>query len=176
MQIFRNYSVIFLIAILVQSCATVPTEVISNPSGKIVSFGIYAYSKNGGRSWVNPISTSPTIWEGRDAVLVKKTDKIPLIKDINFAFEYELKGLPDGEVKLDWTVSHPKIVKPDGTTSTGYSYKRSVLVEKGKAEGWSGYILNQDYELVTGKWTFSYSYNGIVLVKKTFTIYFNKNS
>ncbi len=92
-------------------------------------------------------------------------------RNIYFGFAYELSGLPDGEIELDWTVVHPEMTKPDGTTSTGYTYIKPATVEDGLAGGVSGYMLNRDYELVPGQWIFSYSYEGQVLVKKDFTVY-----
>ncbi len=143
-------------------------------SGQITEYGIFAYSKDGGKSWTNPISSSPTIHEGVDSFLVMETSSIPIIKDIYFAFSYRIVGFPDGDVELDWIVIHPEMEKSDGTLSTGYSYKRYITVENGVAEGTSGYMLNQPYEQVEGEWEFSYSYKGKVLVSKIFNTYYEK--
>ena len=166
-----RYLAIGLFAVFVQSCAQAPKDGNVEPAGEVLAYGVYAYSGDKGRSWINPLSTSPVVWEGGDAVLVKQIDRVPLIKDIYFAFEYEFHGLPDGEISMDWAVRHPEITRPDGSISTGYTYAREFTVQNGRAGGVSGYILNQDYELVPGEWSLSYSYQGNVLVEKVFTLY-----
>lgn len=171
MASLRVLLVLLVLVISITSCASAIVDESIQPSGEVITYGIYAYSKDDGRTWINPLSTSPGIWEDGFAVLIKKTDRIPLLKDIYFAFDYTIRGFHDGKVQLDWTVTHPVIIKPNGSQSSGYSYVREFVIKDGKTSGTSGYILNQDYELVPGQWTFSYSYQGTELVRKSFTVF-----
>jgi hypothetical protein len=166
----RDYAVkrtlfLFLIFLAIPVLAL---EQFSSPIGKIVSYGIYSRPVEGGSSWSNAAATNHKIGEGGESSLEKQTSEIPIIKDIYFAFTYEIIGLPEGAVLLDWTVQHPKMVKPDGTKSSGYTYRRPVFVKNGIARGISGYGLNEPYEMVPGEWVFTYSYRGKAVVSQRF--------
>ncbi|WP_290699178.1 DUF3859 domain-containing protein [Amphritea sp.] len=157
----------FLVFLISFSCFATSKSAVT-PQGNVTEYGIFAYTRNGGTSWVNPISTTPIIHEGTKSFLIKKSNQIPVIKSLYFAFSYKLSGLPDGEVLLDWRVIHPEMQKPDGTTSTGYSYKRPVTVKNGVTSGTSGYTFDEPYEMVSGEWQFIYSYKGQQLVSQKF--------
>ena len=141
------------------------------PRGRVVEYGVFVYDLASAQAWNNAATTSQVVWEGGQVQLVQRTQRVPLVKDIYFAFQYVLSGLPEGEVELLWTVEHPPIEKPDGTVSTGYSYSRTEETAGGQVAGQSGYVLNKDFELVPGTWVFSYSYAGKVLVRQEFQVY-----
>ena len=137
------------------------------PSGRITSYGIYAYSLDDAHS--TQAGGNVTYTQVKP-VLAVTSDYIPLLKGIYFGYRFKLDDLPPGQVELTWTVKHPPIRKADGSTDTGYSLVRKVNVDRGSIVGDSGYILSDDDELVPGDWTFTYSYNGKVLVGKTFHV------
>lgn len=159
-----------MIATLVALCAwaSVPAAHAADaPSGSITSYGIYAYSlANAHKTQAGTNVTYTQI----DPVLAVTSDTIPLLKGIYFGYKFKLEGLPSGTVELTWTVRHPPFHKADGSTDTGYSLVRKVHIGLGGFTGNSGYILSDDDEMVPGPWTFSYSYNGKVLVTKTFHV------
>lgn len=142
------------------------------PSGTVAEYGIYEYSLRDATPTRNSATTSGTVYKASTKPrLISQTDRIPIRRDIYFAFTGEFAGLPDGIVGLDWTVVHPKITTPDGVTSTGYTYTKYVNVNNGRADRVSGYMLNEDYEMVPGRWIFSYSYEGHLLVEQAFTVF-----
>lgn len=165
----KYYSLI-IILFFVSACSVSPVS-DGRVSGDVKAYGIYRYPEKSSSVWSNSESTNSTIIEHDvPPKLVKRTSEIPLEKGIYFAFSYEISGLPEGVVTLNWAVKHPEIVKPDGSTSTGYSYQRVVHVKNGIASGISGYSLDEDYEMVDGKWTFTYEYKGKPVVTKTFIV------
>ena len=95
--------------------------------------------------------------------VVEETLKIPLIKNIHFGVEHTFTGLDkDGEVTE--VVTHPLITKPNGDSSTGYKRNK-------KPGSFSGYILNRDYELVSGLWALDYFYKGKKLCGASFEVH-----
>ncbi len=150
------------------SCASVPAAyAVDVPSGSITSYGIYAYSLDNAHATQ---SGSNVTYSQVDPILAVTSDYIPLLKGIYFGYKLKLDGLPSGTVALTWTVKHPPFHKADGSTDTGYSLVRKVHIGLGSFTGNAGYILSDEDELVPGDWTISYSYNGKVLVTKTFHI------
>jgi Domain of unknown function (DUF3859) len=150
-------------------CTAVPVAYAGDaPSGRITSYGIYAYSLDNAHSTQ---SGSNTTYTQVNPILAVTSDYIPLLKGIYFGYKFKLDDLPsDTTVDLTWTVKHPPMHKPDGSTDTGYSLVRKVHVDRGSITGISGYILSDDDELVPGDWTLTYSYNGKVLIGKTFHV------
>lgn len=157
-----------MIAVLIGLWACMPAaQAADAPSGRITSYGIYAYSLDNAHQTQ---SGSNTTYTQVDPVLAVTSEYIPLLKGIYFGYRFKLDDLPSGTVALTWTVKHPPFHKPDGSTDTGYSLVRKVRVGLRSFTGNSGYILSDDDELVPGDWTISYSYNGKVLVTKTFHV------
>ena len=167
---------IFPLFLVLCSCSSIQSIEVESQgvSGTVIEYGIFARSREDAIMWSNELSTNNVIWEGGEATLIEQTDLIPIIRGIYFAFKYEIKNLPEGDVALDWKVIHPPIKKTDGTVSTGYSYKRTVVSTGGYTDGISGYSLDEDYEMVPGIWVFSYSYNGKLLAEQKFELIANE--
>ena len=95
--------------------------------------------------------------------VIEETLKIPLVKNIHFGVEHTFTGLDkDGEVTE--VVTHPLIIKPNGDSSIGYKRNKNP-------GSFSGYILNRDYELVSGLWTLDYFYKGKKLCGASFEVH-----
>lgn len=139
--------------------------------GRVIDYGIYAYSRDGGKTWIHPTSRDPVTSEHAFPVLIEKTTRIPAVKDVYFAYDYEITGLPEGVVHMQLQVKHPLMKKPDGTVATGYTQNSQFLVAKGQVHGFSGYILEHEWEHVPGTWTFSYHYEGKKLLEQKFEVF-----
>ena len=139
--------------------------------GKVLAHGIYAYSRDGGKTWIHPTTTKTIRSEHAFPVLLEKTTRIPAIKNIYFAYDYEISDLPEGVVHMQLKVKHPLLKKPDGTIATGYTQNSQFLVAKGLVHGFSGYILEHDWEIVPGAWSFSLHYEGKVLLEQQFEVF-----
>ncbi len=160
-------------SLLLSACQTIPPQrsvQSAGPiTGEVIEYGIYEKQEDEGVPWVNPVSTTPIVYEGGTKhTVLEKTNLVPAAIGRGFSVKYLLKGLPEGKVELDWTLKHPQMIKPNGELSTGYSYKRPVTVVNGVSAGQFGYFFENDYELVEGNWEMIYSYHGQQVLKMQF--------
>ncbi|MGD8566977.1 MAG: DUF3859 domain-containing protein [Gammaproteobacteria bacterium] len=131
----------------------------------------YGYYKKKGdfKRYRNIATTTGYVKEGSDVELVKQTHRVPLAMNRLFGFKFRVTGFDDKEaVQLKLVVTHPKIKRANGSTSTGYSYPVLVDVKDGVIENRSGYSIDHDYEMVEGTWTFELWYYKQKLVSQTF--------
>ncbi len=104
---------------------------------------------------------------------VSMTDRIPLVKETYFGYQYRLFNLPADirdkpVVKLRKVLIHPPMTLPDGSTSTGWDQTFKARVENEQVLGFDGYAFNEDYELVEGDWVFQVWYKDRKLVERKF--------
>jgi hypothetical protein len=142
------------------------------PSGRVLEYGLYQrLGEDRGAPHTVPEATVPRVWEDGDPLkLIAKTDQIPAVLGAAFFFISEITGLPEGSTDVQFVVKHPEIHKPDGTTSTGYFYTRSAETIDGRCLQQNGYILDHDYEIAEGLWSFAFVYQGKTLVEQSFTL------
>ncbi len=142
--------------------------------GKVTQRGLYMLVRSDG------VVDDPTTGTGKavsNPVVqqVKSTERIPLIKGGQMYFQYRLWPLPDqpAYVELRRVLKHPEMTLSDGTVSTGSDYimKGKVKVTANQAIAYTGYGLDEDYELVEGDWVFEIWYQDKKLVEQTFTTY-----
>lgn len=145
---------------LVAGCAPMQSHDMS-VSCEILKSGIV--SNTYVRSEPNAQTTSGVLRFVTDIRVVEETLRVPLQKDISFGIQYRFTNLPEG-ARVVQVISHPVMLKPDGSTSTGSRR------EKEPGPGFS-YILNHDYELVPGEWRFEYWHNGKKLCGQKFELY-----
>lgn len=154
--------VILAIPILVLAVGIASLQSSDMPvSCEILKSGIVASTLV--RSEPNSETTSGDLRFVDDVRIVEETLRVPVRKDIKFGIQYRFSNLPMGE-KVVQVISHPKMVKPDGSASTGSRREK----EPGP---YFSYILNHDYELVPGEWRFEYWYGGKKLCEQTFQLY-----
>lgn len=157
----RNILILFIV-IFLTSCVSISEKPISRVSCEILKSGIV-----GQGTWIGEIidirTTSQITQEFVGINILKETTRIPLEKNINFGVEYIFSGLNIDEM-ITQQIIHPMMIKPDGTSSTGYTKNKEP------GEGTS-YILNRNYELVEGRWKFIYFHSGIKLCEQTFDVY-----
>ncbi len=139
--------------------------------GEVTEFGYYKVKVDPKR-YRNIASTSGYVKEGGEVVLEESTERVPLKIGRLFGFKFRISGFENKRsVQLKLVVTHPEITRPNGSTSTGYSYPVAFDVKDGVIENESGYSIDHEYEMVEGEWRFEYWYYKQKLVTKTFTTY-----
>ena len=142
--------------------------------GKVTKRGLYMLVRSDG------VIDDPTTGTGKavsNPVVqqVKSTERIPLIKGGQMYLQYRIWPLPDQPAWVDLrrVLKHPEMTLPDGSVSTGSDYimKGKVKVTANQAIAYTGYGLDEDYELVEGDWVFEIWYQDKKLVEQTFTTY-----
>lgn len=105
--------------------------------------------------------------------LVKSTGRIPLIKGAQMYLQYRIWYLPDYPASIGFrrVLKHPEMTLPDGSVSTGSDYTMRGSVSVNQVIGYTGYGLDEDYELVEGDWVFEIWHQGKKLIEQKFTTY-----
>ncbi|GMR20613.1 MAG: hypothetical protein BMS9Abin36_1209 [Gammaproteobacteria bacterium] len=171
MDIIKKYSLIFIILIVaIPSIQAAEPDQARTVRATLDTYGIYAYTRDNGKTWINPLKKDDRLYEGIHPVLIKETYHIPAIQDLFFGFEYVVAGLPDGKIPIEMKVSHPQFNDKDGKPAVGYSSINQYWVTNGKAAGISGYIFERDEELKGGDWVFDLRYNNQSLLKQVFKV------
>jgi hypothetical protein len=149
----------------------VKTDVVQEPSGRVLQWGIYTLVRGGEiidseKTTTGKAVSKPVITRDRE------TDRIPLIRNKYMAYQYRLSNLPGKRtVQLRRVLKHPEFKLPDGTTSTGSDFMINKKLERGEVFAFDTYALNEDYELVEGEWTFQIWFEDKMLVEQKFTTY-----
>ena len=104
---------------------------------------------------------------------VSMTDRVPLVKDTYFGYQFRLTNLPPEAMikpvmELRKVLIHPEMTLPDGSTTTGYDRPFKVKLEAQAATGFDGYGFHEDYELVEGDWIFQIWYQDQKLIERKF--------
>jgi hypothetical protein len=104
---------------------------------------------------------------------VSMTDRVPLVKDTYFGYQFRLWNLPPEAMikpvmELRKVLIHPEMTLPDGSTTTGYDRPFKGKVEAQAVTGFDGYGFHEDYELVEGDWIFQVWYQDQKLVERKF--------
>lgn len=141
-------------------------------SGSILKYGIYELIKPGKLRDVPGTTTGKSIVKPV-IQLTEQTSRIPLIKEIYFAYQYRLSNFPAQPplVQLRRVLKHPEMTLPDGTKTTGSDFMIPGKVHVGEIIGSDGYAFSEDYELAEGEWTFEIWYQDKLLIEQRFTTY-----
>jgi len=104
---------------------------------------------------------------------VRTTERIPLIKGSQMYMQYRIWPLPaqPAWVDLRRVLKHPEMILPDGSVSTGSDYMIKGRVNSNQVIAYTGYGLDEDYELVEGDWIFEIWYQDKKLIEQKFTTY-----
>jgi hypothetical protein len=151
------------------------TNTVKSPSGKIFEYGIYNTVRKGRvvaslETGTGKVVNSPVV------DLNEKTTRIPLIKDLFFAYRYRINDmLKEDAIKpvaeLRRVLIHPPMNLPNGTTSTGSDRIVKERTSARQVIAFHGYGFHEDYELVEGEWTFQVWYRDEMMVEQKFTTY-----
>jgi len=145
---------------------------ISTIKAKVIKAGLFKVIRSGGL--VNSTNTSTGKAISKPVIqMVKTSNRIPLIKDAHMSLQYRIWNLPDqpAYIKLKRVLKHPPITLPDRSVSTGSEYMITSKVSIGQVIAYTGYGLNEDYEMVQGDWTFQIWREDKKLIEQTFTTY-----
>jgi hypothetical protein len=140
--------------------------------GRVSQRGLYKLVRSGGlvndsRTTTGKAIANPVI------KLVESTERIPLIKGLQMHLQYRLWPLPDQPAFVDLrrVLKHPAMHLPDGSVSTGSDYMTKTKVSVNQVIAYTGYGLDEDYEMVEGDWVFEIWYKDRKLIEQTFTTY-----
>ena len=137
---------------------------------EIYQYGLY---ENIGEYFTEDAKSIPSGKTGRSTEgvkFVRQTDKIPLFLGVHFGYDFRIYGLKGKSVILKCVVTHPPIRRYDGEIQTSFEYKKSFEIIDGVVDDGADYYVNHEYELVPGKWTRSYFYNGKRILYKEFDV------
>lgn len=140
--------------------------------GKVVKAGLFKVIRSGGLVNSDRTSTGKAI--SKPVIqLVKATHMIPLIKDAHMSFQYRIWNVPEDISFMEFrrVLKHPAMTLPDGSVRHGSEYPIKGKVSVGQVIAYTGYGLNEDYEMLEGDWTFEIWYHDTKLVEQTFTTY-----
>jgi hypothetical protein len=157
-----------------ESTASVETPDDLNKSlkGHVGRVGLYRLVRSGGVIDDPNTSTGKAI--AKPVVeLVRQTERIPLIRGAQMYLQYRIWPLPvqPAHVDLRRVLRHPEMKLPDGSVSTGSDYMIKGRVSSGQVIAYTGYGLDEDYELVEGDWIFEIWYQDRKMIEQKFTTY-----
>lgn len=139
---------------------------------KVIKAGLFKVIRSGGL--VNSANTSTGKAISRPVIqMVKATTRIPLVKDAHMSLQYRIWNLPEqpAYIKLRRVLKHPAMTLPGGKVSTGSDYMINGHVSIGQVIAYTGYGLNEEYEMLEGEWTIQIWYQDRKLVEQTFVTY-----
>jgi len=145
---------------------------IPSPKAKVIKAGLFKVIRSGGLVKSANTSTGKAI--SKPVIqMVKTTDRVPLVKDAHMSLQYRIWNLPEqpAYIKLRRVLKHPLMTLPDGTQSTGSDYMITGNVSVGQVIAYTGYGLNEDYEMLQGEWTFQIWYEDKKLIDHSFITY-----
>lgn len=139
---------------------------------KVSRPGLYRLVRSGG------VIDDPSTGTGKSVVkpvveLIKTTERIPLIKGGQMYLQYRIWPLPaqPAYVDLRRVLKHPEMTLPDGSVSTGSDRIIKGKINSNQIIAYTGYGLDEDYELVEGDWVFEIWYQDEKVVEQKFTTY-----
>lgn len=150
----------------------VPDDLDESLKGHVSRPGLYRLVRSGG------VIDDPSTGTGKSVVkpvveLVKTTERIPLIKGGQMYLQYRIWPLPaqPAYVDLRRVLKHPKMTLPDGSFSTGSDRMIKGKISSNQVIAYTGYGLDEDYELVEGDWVFEIWYQDKKVIEQKFTTY-----
>lgn len=163
-----DYKVKKYIFILVLSgCSNIGVNNVNKPT--ITEFGIYKGVKAIGIKNL-PQSNTGVLTFTDSPLLIEKTNKVPAIVGTTFGYCYDIPS-NDQFVTITRKLINPPMLKPDGSTSKGYEYERTLDVKDGIAAYCTTYTLEYEWEAVIGVWKFSILLNGREIIKQEFELF-----
>ena len=140
--------------------------------GKVGRAGLYRLVRSGGI--INDASTSTGKSVSRPVVeQINSVQRIPLIRGAQMYLQYRIWPLPERPAYVDLrrVLKHPKMTLPDGRVTTGSDFMIKARNSVNQAIGFTGYGLDEEYELVAGEWVFEIWYKDRKMIEQTFITY-----
>jgi len=182
-----KYLIPLLLLLTLSSCYTNPPTAENKPEqtrdiadsfldkplkGRVSQYGLYKLVRSGGlindpNSSTGKAVSQPVVQQ------IKSTERIPLIKGAQMYLQYRIWSLPEQPAYVDLrrVIKHPKMTLPDGSVSTGSDTTIKRKLSLNQVIAFTGYGLDEDYELVEGDWIFEIWYQDRKLIEKKFTTY-----
>lgn len=160
-------------AIIVETTATAVQGYPDQPlAGKVARPGLYRLVRSAGVV-DSPITSTGKAVSKPVVQLVKTTERIPLIKGAQMYLQYRLWYFPNQPAYVDLrrVLKHPAMTLPDGSVSTGSDFMVKRKISSNQVIAYTGYGLDEDYELVEGDWSFEIWYQDEKLIEQKFTTY-----
>lgn len=149
-----------------------PDTIVNELKSKVSQSGLYRLVRSGG------VITDPSTSTGKSISKpvvehVRTTQRIPLIKGAQMYLQYRIWPLPERPAYADLkrVLKHPEMNLPDGKVATGSEFMIKSKVSVNQAIGFTGYGLDEDYELVEGDWIFEIWYKDKKMIEQKFTTY-----
>lgn len=141
-------------------------------SGEILEYGYYRQVGELKRER-NYSTATGYVQKGAEVLLVEQTREIPAVLGRLFGFKFRIRGFPRDEVAVNMklVVTHPEIVRPNGTRVSGYDYEVAMDLAGGKVENQTGYKFDKEYEMVEGEWKFQYWLNEQLILEQSFNVF-----
>lgn len=108
-----------------------------------------------------------------EAELLQRSDTFPARQGLNFGYRYVLRSTDEGlchDDGFDMLITHPPITGPDGVARTSSLIPMDVCFRDGKAEDFLIYGLEEEHEVLPGRWTLQVRKDGRVLISRSFTL------
>jgi hypothetical protein len=155
----RNYISVFALSIVLFGCSIAP-EKSSVPGCIISKWGLVSLeTADYFRSEENSFSGYGLVHDG--IMITEITNEIPLKFGVSFGVQHRFSNVPDGDL-IKKTIVHPKFIKKDGSTSVSETH----FMEP--SDVGSSWVINREWELVSGDWEFLFEHNGKLLCSKKF--------
>jgi Domain of unknown function (DUF3859) len=129
----------------------------NNATGSITKFGIY--------EMIGPPSGP---WK---VVSVSPATEIPAKQGLRFGVDFEITGVSETSESVVAILSHPPIVKPDGSSTTQSSDEMGPFrATDGRIKSSFGFTFDHPYEIVPGDWRIQISFHDHVVAEKSFHV------
>ncbi len=108
----------------------------------------------------------------KKSVLITNTDHIPAILNTKFGIRYLIKGKPDGaQVKTRTKWIYPEAGMRDPDTGRVYDHIEYSSTDRIGKPQYSGYSLEEEWELIPGEWILQVWIDNKKLIEKRFILY-----
>lgn len=118
----------------------------------------------------NPDSSTGYSWNGVKIEALEETNIIPLKKGHGFDVHLLLFDFPKDISQVILDITHPPMELPSGKMLDSRHKILPTYNERGVPEVSYSYFIDEDYELVEGKWHLSFSYENRQIFEITFTV------
>jgi hypothetical protein len=156
-----------VIAFAVAAAACVPAAVASEPSIRILAYGVFDTQRTG-HVEKGERTASGELRSVDNHRLVEQTEEIVGQLGNSFGVDLRLENFPPGPVTLTIRTLHPPLTNPkSGRTMSVSEYDWPVA---GRENVYFGYTFDHGWEIAEGTWTKQILYNGRVIAEQKFRV------
>lgn len=131
---------------------------------EITEYGLYDAWESGSRG--APETSKGTTYRVQQPRLIERTHCIPARPGVRFGIMARVADPSAGIASVRIEVEHPPFALADGRRTTREAWP-SFLGDEPTYNGW---LFEETYELVPGRWTFSVTRNGRVAARQVFEV------